>query len=172
VHELLAAAHVDELGSLDASATAREAAFMAATANLAGALRQLPGYGGVDWPALARAVQPPDDLGGPRYSAALTVQMAALVELLQRGPGPVGATAGEPVEAVLLRHEERYWDRTAPTHRLDGLLSVTRRRAVAAAVICGSAGEAEAVRTVARIEGVPAALRLHVAHWLRQLYPQ
>jgi hypothetical protein len=171
VHELLAAAHVDELGPLDVSAAAREATFAAAGKDLAAALGRLPGHTEVDWPALTRSALPPDDIGGPRYAAALAVQMAALVDLLQRGPEPVGAEAGEPVEAVLLRHEERYWDRTASTYRLDGLLSAIRRRAVAAAVLCGAAREDEAVRTVARLNGIPAEARLNVAQWLRQLYP-
>jgi len=171
VHDLLATAPVIELGPLDGSAAARRKAFNAAVSDLARMLGLVPGYNEADWPTLAGTVEPPDGLGGSRYSAVLTVQMAALVELLQRGPEPVSAAHGEPAEATLLRHEERYWTGMAPMHKLGGLHPATRKRAVAAAIVCGAATETEAVATVARLQGIPLALHLHVAGWLRELYP-
>jgi hypothetical protein len=171
VHEILAAAPEIPLGSLDATAAGRAQGFTIAALALARGLGRIEGFGHTDWPALIPALKQPAQLGGSRYQTALSVQMAALVELLQNGPAPVSAGAAEPVEAILLRHEERYWDRTALADHLDAVPPVLLRRAVGAACLCGAADEGQAVDTLTRLAGVTAERALAMALWLGQLYP-
>ncbi|WP_245654408.1 tetratricopeptide repeat protein [Streptomyces violens] len=178
-HDILASAPLIELGPLHPLQTppgsrsvapaGRSEAFAQASTDLA----QLLGHvvPGVDWPESA-SVRPPDDLHAPHYGSVLTLQMTALVSLLQHGPDPVEALAGEPPEATLLRHEARYWEQSAKSRgfRL-GLPPATLHRAVATAVLCGAATKKEAVRAARKIPGVPARKALTVAGWLRCLYP-
>ena len=83
------------------------------------------------------------------------------------------ARGGEPAEDVILRHEARYWRRTATEHGL-GLHEQILRRAVAAAALCGAVSEADAVALLLRVPGLRDQnedTRLRVATWLRDLYP-
>ena len=173
---ILAAAPATELGPLlarDARPTTRTLAFTTATADLARLLGQVRGLPQADWTAIAAALRPPDDLAHPRYNSALTLQMTALAALLQHGPAPVGTAPGQPVEAVLLDHEDRYWHGTAasPMFQLAHLRPAALRRAVATAVAFGAADQAEALTTTRQIPGLPGDRALDVAEWLRALYP-
>jgi tetratricopeptide (TPR) repeat protein len=169
-HEILTAAPVAELAALD-SAGQRGSAFSVAVRDLARLLGSVPAYTDTDWLSVADRVEVPHLLHEPRFGGALNLQMAALVALLQHGPAPVSTVPDEPVEATLLRHEERYWDRSAAGHGVDRLLSRIRRNIVAAAVLCGAADEDEALSTVGRVPHLPQDSRLYAASWLRQLYP-
>ncbi|TMR06426.1 tetratricopeptide repeat protein [Actinomadura soli] len=167
-HELLASAPEIELGPPrppdDPDAARRD------LRALAGLLGEVPGHENVDWTEHAASV-PASPHVRVRSGSPLEWQMAALVSLLQAGPDPAPASPNEPVEATLLRHEERYWGRTASSFRLDDLTSSVMERIVAAAVLCGALDEDEALATVARIPGTPPDKRYNVAEWLRQLYP-
>ncbi|MFJ7298196.1 tetratricopeptide repeat protein [Streptomyces collinus] len=176
--ELLRNAPVDKLDPLvprSAPPRARAAAFTRATADLSRLLNYLPAVSSqaTDWRALAATIQPPDDLNDPRYDSALTLQMTALITLLQSGPAPVPTTPGEPAEATLLSHEERYWGGTAitPAFQLSGLRSITLHRAVAVASLCGAADPGEAEVTAGKIPGLPSSRATDVAEWLNSLYP-
>ena len=172
VHEILARASQTalELGPLDATASGRAEAYRAAALDLSRLLGRVEGHRGTDWPSLVPRLDIPDQLGASRYDTALSVQMAALVELLQLGPAPVPASAGEPVEAILLRHEERYWRRTAAARRL-GVAPDLLGRAVAAACLCGARDEDQAAGTLGRLRHFPKDETFAAALWLRRLYP-
>ncbi|MFF1655262.1 tetratricopeptide repeat protein [Streptomyces sp. NPDC058255] len=174
--ELLASAPVIELAPLFPSGAppiARATAFIDAIVDLASLLRHLPAFGRTDWAAVAPRVHPPADLADPRHDSVLTLQMTALATLLQHGPAPVAASPGQPAEATLLRHEQRYWEDTArtPAFRLSDLSTATLQRAVAVAVVCGAADQAEAEATARKIPGLTPSRALDTADWLRSLYP-
>ncbi|MFH0180899.1 tetratricopeptide repeat protein [Streptomyces cacaoi] len=174
--ELLASAPVIELAPLFSSGApyiARTTAFIHAVVDLAPLLRHLPTFGRTDWAAVAARVHPPADLADPRYDSVLTLQMTALTTLLQHGPAPVAASPGQPAEATLLRHEQRYWEDTArtPAFRLSDLSTATLQRAVAVSVVCGAANQAEAEATARKVPGLPPSRALDAADWLRSLYP-
>lgn len=171
VHEVLVSAPEIELGPLDVSASERAVAFAGAVRDLATFLGQVQGHDGIDWPTIATEVSQPGGLSADQYRSALTVQMTALARLLQAGPGKVTAGPGEPVEAVLLRHEQRYWERTAQAHYLGELPGLMLGRAVAAACLCGAASEEQAASTLARLQHLPPDKLLTAVLWLRQLYP-
>ena len=171
VHEILASAPEMELGPLDVTAAERGASFAATVRDMAGILGQVQGHEGVDWPELAGKVSQPGELGADQYRSALSLQMTALARLLQSGPSKVRAGEGEPVEAVLLRHEQRYWERTAWAHHLGELGGVILRRMVAAACLCGAASEEQAARTLIRLQYLPPDKMLAAGLWLQQLYP-
>ena len=126
---------------------------------------------------------PVPDLSEPRYLHALTVQMAALVALLDTAAplaGESARSATERVEDTLLRHEKQYRDRmTATWHGLDDLRPV-RDRAVAGAALFGARGPTEpdarqaacALVTAALPEvGRQASRQRAVAAWIAGLYP-
>jgi tetratricopeptide (TPR) repeat protein len=176
-HDILASAPLIKVGPLHPISSdnrpdqpeARGEAFVRASTDLA----QLLGHvmPGTDWPALA-AIRPPDDLRNPRYKSVLTLQMTALVTLLQHGPNPVEAVPGEPPEATLLRHEARYWEQSAKSRAFRlGLPPDTLHRAVATAALCGAATKKEAVKTTRKVSGVSYWKAPAVARWLRALYP-
>ncbi|MFG2869839.1 trypsin-like peptidase domain-containing protein [Streptomyces sp. NPDC048338] len=79
-----------------AGTEARAVAFGRATQDLSRFLGQVTGLPRTDWQSLAERIRPPKDLHRSRYASALTLQMHALVTLLQAGPTQVaaGATAG------------------------------------------------------------------------------
>ncbi|GAA3151329.1 hypothetical protein GCM10010521_43640 [Streptomyces rameus] len=176
-HDILASAPLIKLGPLHPAPSGsqpgppegRGEAFANASSDLA----RLLGYvmPGADWPALA-PIRPPDDLSDPRYDSVLTLQMTALVTLLQYGPSPVEAVPGEPPEATLLRHEARYWEQSAKSRAFQlALPPDTLHRAVATAVLCGAATKKEAVKATRKVSGVSYRRAPSVARWLRSLYP-
>ncbi|MFD5622220.1 trypsin-like peptidase domain-containing protein [Streptomyces yangpuensis] len=130
---------------------------------------ELPGRPPAGWSALAGALRAPRRLDDPAYESVLTVQMAALVALLQSGSTPVEAAGEEPYEATLLRHEQRYWIRSA--QRLGPIGNTDVQRAVAVATMCGASDPAEAVAVMGALPGIPADRTNGIAAWLRALYP-
>ncbi|WP_369373625.1 AAA family ATPase [Streptomyces sp. cg36] len=174
--EILSGAPVTELAPLlarTAGADTRAAAFTDAVRDFARLLGRVPGLADADWPHLASGVRPPGSLDAAHYDSALSLQMSALGALLQRGPEPVGTAPGEPVEALVLGHEARYWEGTAasPVFRLGDLRPVTLRRAVAAAALCGAESPAQALAVTRGVPGLPDGRALDVAEWLHALYP-
>lgn len=169
VHELLDLAPFTLLPALDDSVVDRDSAFLQAAKDLAGLLGQVPDHHGVDWPSVARSVTPPPATDRPVFEAALTIQMSALLALLQHDRAQ-SAPATEPLPMALLRHERRYWVRSAAAAGIP-LGEAELSRAVTAATLCGASGPAEAAATVGRIPGIPSAARTRVAEWLRALYP-
>ncbi|WP_406382487.1 tetratricopeptide repeat protein [Streptomyces sp. NBC_01618] len=169
VHELLDLAPFTLLPALDDSVVDRDSAFVQAAKDLAELLGQVPDHHGVDWPAVARSVAPPPTADRPVFEAALTIQMGALLALLRHDRAQ-SAPATEPLPMALLRHEKRYWVRSAAAVGIP-LGEADLSRAVTAATLCGASGPAEAVATAGRIPGIPSGLRSRVADWLRALYP-
>ncbi|MEU4038257.1 tetratricopeptide repeat protein, partial [Streptomyces collinus] len=150
----------------------RPSAFRQAADDLARLLPEVPTLPPHDWSLLAGNLPLPADLSHPRYDNVLTLQMTALVTLLQHGPRPADAPPGTPPERTLLRHEERFWDATAktPAYKLDlpvPILGV----AVAAAALCGAATPAEALQVVNALPGLPEHQQTSAAAWLASLYP-
>jgi tetratricopeptide (TPR) repeat protein len=173
---LLAAAPVLELPPLlpqSSGSKLRATAFRGAIRDLAKLLGQVPAYQVCDWPAVARKAKVPAGLGKPVFQSALTLQVAALTSLLQRGGTPAETTTESTLESLLLSHEARYWERTAssPQFMLGDLRPITLRRAVAAAASFGAGTKAEAVAIIRRLPGLSAGRDIDVAEWLHALYP-
>jgi tetratricopeptide (TPR) repeat protein len=151
----------------------RREVFTQSAQGLAAMLPLVPGLPEADWPGVADALPIPPDLMDARYANALTLQLAALTELLQHGPAPVPAVADTTAETVLLDHEKRYWAASAasPAFRLEDLPTATLDAAVAVAVLCGAADRTEAERALRAVAGLTAQQIPSVADWLAQLYP-
>ncbi|WP_406486003.1 tetratricopeptide repeat protein [Streptomyces phaeochromogenes] len=132
-------------------------------------LLDLPAH---DWISLAASLRPPADLHDYRYANVLTLQMTALVGLLQHGPQPVEAAPGTPLESILLLHEKRFWKASAkvPAYELN-LPAPTLGAAVAVAALCGASTQEEALRVITTLPGLPAHLTQSAAEWLASLYP-
>ncbi|MFE7268870.1 tetratricopeptide repeat protein, partial [Streptomyces sp. NPDC057592] len=150
----------------------RRSAYHRAAGDLARLLPLVPTLPAHDWPSLAAELRPPADLHDHRYDNVLTLQMTALVDLLQHGPQPVDTAPGTPPERTLLKHEDRFWEASAkaPAHRLD-LDASTLGAAVAVAALCGAATRDEAVRVITTLPGLPDHQTASAANWLAALYP-
>ncbi|MFG2825763.1 tetratricopeptide repeat protein, partial [Kitasatospora sp. NPDC048365] len=175
VRRLLAGAPVIPLGPLQPAgrpARDRNIDFRHAVRDLALLLPQVPSVPDCDWATLADSVRPADDLAHPRYNNALTLQMTALVALLQHGPRPATTAFGTPAEEIVLEHEEGFWEDSAqaPGFRLD-LDTTTLKAAVAVAALCGAATSDAATRVLATLPTIPAHRTARTAAWLAQLYP-
>jgi hypothetical protein len=150
---VLAASPVIRLGPLPA-ADGPEGVFQAAMAAFAGKL-------GVERPQVRLGLADPDAM-------VLVVHAAALLAVL----GEQVAGSRKEMLAGLLRHEGRYWQRSATARGL-GLDTAVLRRAVMAACLVGADSETEAVSLLG---GVPdlagtAERQGQVARWLHDLYP-
>ncbi|WP_052499803.1 tetratricopeptide repeat protein [Streptomyces vietnamensis] len=175
VRDLLEEAPVTPLAPLiptSQPARDRQSAYRQAAGDLARLLPLVPTLSAHDWSSLAVELRPPADLHDHRYDNVLTLQMTALVDLLQHGPHPVDATPGTPPERTLLKHEDRFWEASAktPAHRLD-LDSSTLGAAVAVAALCGAATREEAVQVITTLPGLPDRQAASAANWLAALYP-
>ncbi|MEU9998143.1 tetratricopeptide repeat protein, partial [Streptomyces sp. NPDC050848] len=150
----------------------RKTAFHRAAGDLARLLPAIPALPAHDWLSLAAELRPPADLHYHRYDNVLTLQMTALVDLLQHGPQPVDATPGTPPERTLLKHEDRFWEASAkaPAHKLD-LDASTLGAAVAVAALCGARTRDEAVQVITTLPGLPGHQAASAADWLAALYP-
>ncbi|WP_189275265.1 tetratricopeptide repeat protein [Kitasatospora griseola] len=155
----------------------RPAAYRAALDALAAALPFVEGQSGPDWPAVAATLPIAPGLDQPGYGNALTLQMAALADLLDTTgtaefDGRPGAAA---VEDRLLGHERRYWQRTATALGLSPALSVRALDAVVAAANLAGAADREQADLLWR--HLPALAdrsrdrRDTVTAWLGALYP-
>ncbi|MFJ7272000.1 tetratricopeptide repeat protein, partial [Streptomyces sp. NPDC099050] len=150
----------------------RRDAFHGAAGDLARLLPLVPTLPAHDWQSLAAELRPPADLHDHRYDNVLTLQMTALVDLLQHGPRPVDAAPGTPPERTLLKHEDRFWEASAkaPAHKLD-LDASTLGAAVAVAALCGAGTRDEAVQVITTLPGLPGHQTASAANWLATLYP-
>ncbi|MFE7440100.1 tetratricopeptide repeat protein [Streptomyces chartreusis] len=175
VRRLLATAPVVPLGPLqptDRPDQNRNKDFRNAARDLALLLPRVLSAPGHDWTALASTLRPADDLAHPCYDNALTLQMTALVTLLQNGPRPVNADPGDPAEKILLEHEERFWKDSADADAFElGLDTSTLKAAVAVAALCGADSADAATRVLTAIPEVPAHKTRRTAAWLARLYP-
>lgn len=175
VRDLLEEAPVIPLAPLIPTSQAahdRRNAFYRAAHDLALLLPLLPGLPAHEWTSLAAALRPPTDLHDHRYDNVLTLQMTALVGLLQHGPRPVDTAPGTPPERTLLKHEDRFWEASAnsPAYRL-GLPASTLGAAVAVAALCGAGTKDEALRVITTLPSLPAHQTAPAAAWLASLYP-
>ncbi|WP_042176268.1 serine protease, partial [Streptomyces sp. NBRC 110035] len=150
----------------------RRTAFTHAAGDLARLLPRVHTVPDHDWNTLAKALQPPDDLGHPRYDNALTLQLTALVTLLQHGPKPADTSPGTPAEEILLEHEARFWEDSAeaPAFKLN-LPTTTLTAAVAVAALCGATTTEAATHVLGTITDLPADKTARTAAWLARLYP-
>ncbi|MFC1431441.1 tetratricopeptide repeat protein [Streptacidiphilus sp. N1-3] len=175
VRALLAAAPVTSLSPLLPSnrpTAERQAVFTAAAHGLARLLPAVPTVPEHDWQGLAGRLQPAVDLSDERFDNALTLQLAALVTLLQQGPRPAAALPGTAAEEVLLLHEERFWEDSAraPAFKLD-LPTTTVAAAVAVAALAGATDQAHAVSVLQTLPELPGDKAIRTAAWLARLYP-
>jgi hypothetical protein len=115
---------VEELATLDGARADRDCAFHAAVRGLATALARLPyNEAAVDWETRAAHITAPPDLHQASYGNPLTLQLVALLRLLDpdlplgqgASPGGQGGGAGAPERDLLTHHERKYWERTAPS---------------------------------------------------------
>ncbi|MGW0801172.1 trypsin-like peptidase domain-containing protein [Streptomyces sp. NPDC002692] len=153
-------------------AQGRHDAFRQSAHDLARLLRLLPALPAHNWTSLAGELRPPADLHDYRYDNVLTLQMAALVALLQRGPRPVDTPPGTPPERTLLKHEDRFWEASAksPAYKLD-LPAATLSAAVAVAALCGAGTRDEALHVIGALPGLQTHQLAPAVAWLASLYP-
>jgi tetratricopeptide (TPR) repeat protein len=122
---------------------------------------------GVERPDARLALSDPDPV-------VLVVHAAALLAVADYAAGArprQQAVSGSEVLDALLRHEARYWARTAASRGLDLDLSVLRL-VVAAGCLIGADSETAAGELLARIPDLELAERRgRVARWLHDLYP-
>lgn len=111
--DVLTTATTSKLAPLDDPLPARRQAYVRAVAAFADALPTIDAS--IAWQDLAALVAPPEDLDADRYGNPLTLQMNALLALLQTQREledvPLAPSQGEqPVllERLMLDHEERY----------------------------------------------------------------
>ncbi len=104
----------------------------------------------------------------------LVVHAAALLAVADYAAGihpPVQAVSGLEVLEALLRHEARYWARSAAGRGLDLDVSVLRL-AVAVGGLIGAENETDAGALLSRVPDLDSAERRgRVARWLHDLYP-
>ncbi|MBA2956451.1 trypsin-like serine protease [Nocardioides sp. MAH-18] len=117
------------------------------------------------WQEAAAAVTAPD-LTDPCFGDPLSLQLAALLELIEAGEATPGTTG--PVERRLLGHERQYWRKTIEARDLK-LPEAVRDQAVTAATLIGVQGRPAALTLLQRIPELTEPGR--VADWLRSLYP-
>jgi tetratricopeptide (TPR) repeat protein len=157
----LAGTPVQALAVLEGSPDGRRDAFADALVDYDRALTEM------EWPHLAPEEIAPPDFAEPALGSALQLQMAALAGLLGRDH------PHEPAEKVILRHESRYWIRSAGPHGIR-LHEITLRNAVAAVTLCGAASQAEAIALLSQVPGLGDQsddVRLSGTRWLRDMYP-
>ncbi|MFI9787134.1 tetratricopeptide repeat protein [Kitasatospora sp. NPDC051984] len=155
---------------------ARPAAYRAALDALAAALPFVDGQSGPDWTGVAAALPVPAELGRAGYDNALTLQMAALADLLDTTGSAdfAGRPGAAVVEDRLLGHERRYWQRTAAALGLSPALSLRALdTVVAAANLAGAADREQADRLWRQLPALadqPRDRRDTVTAWLGALY--
>ena len=122
---------------------------------------------GVDRPDVRLVLSDPDPV-------VLVVHAAALLAVVDYAAGihpPVQAVSGLEVLEALLRHEARYWARSAAGRGMDLDVSVLRL-AVAVGCLIGAENETAAGVLLSRVPDLDSAERRgRVARWLHDLYP-
>jgi tetratricopeptide (TPR) repeat protein len=151
----------------------RPTALRTVVSDLALALGDVPGYAGAYDQDVLRSLPLPN-VADSRFGRALDLHMAVLVTLLQ-AIAPVPADEpGEPDEAVLLRHEQRFWKLVAVRFGLGELSLSARRQLVAVATLCVARDTTRAANILARLTSLSDQTdddRARIAHWLAALYP-
>jgi tetratricopeptide (TPR) repeat protein len=169
-----------ELPPLDETPAGRVLAFRTAVNDFAAHLPRLDTVEKcVDWAARAVASNPPQDLDDARFGSPLTLQLSALLQLLNPPDftDPSGAQsqaqrAEQPEQYLLTQHEAKYWTTTVPDwlHLQPQVLA----EAVTTATLCGAADYEEALAALAALptlRGRDQNGLIAVANWLRDLYP-
>ena len=160
----------DELPELaDPDDPAWETAYRSAVDRFASEMDAMAGHRPRRFEDIAR------DLRGshraPASGSPLTIQITALADLLDADE-PGGARTGTE-EDRLLRHEKRYWLRSAGQRSIR--LSVDELEAVlAAAMLFGAENSSEAEAVVCSIPALVDLSRARakaIASWIRDLYP-
>ncbi|WP_216896674.1 tetratricopeptide repeat protein [Nocardia alni] len=187
VATLLDTATVTPLPVLDATDNARRDGYRAAVAAFAAELTRLPGNPAIDWSTRAAALTD-RPLSATTGSTVLAIQMTALADLLDTTEPsepedhlPEVTTSGRDVgdsnspQERVLRHERRYWLRTARAagiHPALGRLTLTDT--VAATVLLMPPIPEQANDWLMRIPGLADETydrRDRVREWLAGLYP-
>lgn len=177
IEQILYSATISRLPSLDDTLDARQRAFDDAVACFASELDSAS-QPHVD----TEAVATPLDLDADSYGSPLTLQMAALLGLLDVDDvggadpdrhSPPSRAPDPSMEARILDHEKRYWTKSARAVGLD--LGVgTLGAAVAAVSLLGVGSEIEGWKVLERVPGVRDLgedQRRRVGAWLADLYP-
>lgn len=143
----------------------REAAFNGSVAQFA---RRLPGvYPGVDWEAVAAGIRA-EGLNDARFGDPLSLQLKALLSLLESGGKEVVEESVEKLEDRLIGHERDYWRKTLDAAGLN-LSDRVRDQAVAAATLITVGTRQAALGLLQRVPELTEHGK--VADWLRSLYP-
>ncbi|MGW1756755.1 tetratricopeptide repeat protein, partial [Streptomyces mirabilis] len=178
--QALATTRVTPVPALHHSSRDRASAYQQALGDFSTRLRRIART--TDWPALLAALTGPASLPaltGDEFDTPLSVQMAALLALLDATGSPQPTSQATSLEGRLLGHERKYWDETAssPERGLTGERSGTETRALAVALAClVPAADRDHARTLlAQLPGLAddsaAAVRGALATWLGDLYP-
>ena len=128
---------------------------------------------GTDWTSAAERATTPADLEEPRYQSPLNLQMAALTALLESSEPLQGRTTSDSTEALLLRHERKYWRETARTSGVP-FSAETLQDAVAVTTLAGASTRSEATTILPVVPGLvdaTADAKGRISSWLRDLYP-
>ncbi|MFE4700369.1 ATP-binding protein, partial [Streptomyces sp. NPDC056738] len=177
--QALASAPVAAVPALHHTPDERATAFQRAAGDFSMRLHRLSPA--VDWPALLPAVLAPaarPPLTGSEFDTPLSVQMAALLALLDATGTPQPTDPARSLEGRLLGHERNYWDETAD--RRQGLCGEraggeTRSLAVALACMVPATNRDDARALLAHLPGLTgdsaAGVRGELATWLKDLYP-
>ncbi len=178
--DLLDEAVATALPVLETDVAGTVSAYEDAVSALAAALPQVRGLGHLPWTRLVTEIS---TRGYAQLASrsALTLHMTALADLLDTADAadshePGDHEHGEPghVEDRLLRHEYRYWDAAARTHRLQALTRTTLHEAMAAALLVGADSPGSADILLAKSPGLKDQFydaRREVRAWIAALYP-
>jgi hypothetical protein len=132
-------------------------------------------YKDLEWRAIARHVRPPAQLDDDAYNSPLTMQLSALVSLLEAAQ-ILRSGAGDEFEKILLAHEQRYWNDTADAAGLpfkELYQRPTLSYFVAAANLFGARTEADAKHLLGRLPAWPSDDQVirGIVDWVHRLYP-
>jgi tetratricopeptide (TPR) repeat protein len=174
--DLLAASKVMRLSVLAGDQEARQELYGRALADLADGMSRITGYEGTDWGRLAHLARISGHQGELRPVSVLDLQIQALTSVLTSGMEESPAWSEMPVEARLLAHEQRYWQRSAGRHAQLGLIGADGLgNAVAAATLARVDAKDRAIELLASVppfHQASEAVRTATAEWLHDLYPE
>ncbi|MGV9313951.1 tetratricopeptide repeat protein [Streptomyces sp. NPDC003691] len=178
--DLLDSAPARPLPPLNDDPADRSRSYRSALHALAVVLAEGAGAPAHPWRTVADRLPAPG-LEDDAYGNALTLQMAALADLLDTAAPPTAAdrtvrTTAAEVEDRLLGHESRYWEGIAvsPGVQLSELYPQALGTALAAAHLAGAADREDADSLWCRIPVLadqPRARRDRITDWVAALYP-
>ena len=167
----------NSLTALDSTFQERHAAYNDAINGLVAELTHLPDWRHVPWDKVCTNLPEPD-LGNAKFDSILTVQLQALVSLLDASGHFRPHPSSGDLESDLLNHERRYWSRTARREYVGDLdyPADLLGAAVAAAHLTGADSEDEATTVLSRVRGLTAAeapetVRRSIARWIAGVSP-